>query len=145
MLSKCISKCISNDTINNTAIVLFVIIHISTCICFIARVAQLDITTHTSLSPIRRVFVAGFARLTAANDKVYQLLDHGRWFFPGTPASSTTKYSWNIVESRVIKQKKSKSIFYNIHSILCGLDIFSYSSSIQSLIFLYLSFHLFGV
>jgi hypothetical protein len=26
----------------------------------------------------------------AACDKVYQLLVHGRWFSPGTPASSTT-------------------------------------------------------
>jgi hypothetical protein len=26
-----------------------------------------------------------------ATDKVYQLLAHGRWFSPGTPASSTTK------------------------------------------------------
>jgi hypothetical protein len=26
-----------------------------------------------------------------ANDKVYQLLAHGRWFSPGTLASSTTK------------------------------------------------------
>jgi hypothetical protein len=25
-----------------------------------------------------------------SNDKVYQLLAHGRWFSPGTPASSTT-------------------------------------------------------
>ena len=30
-------------------------------------------------------------RLTAASDKIYQLLVHGRWFSPGTPASSTTK------------------------------------------------------
>ena len=30
-------------------------------------------------------------RLAAASDKVYQLLAHGRWFSPGTPASSTTK------------------------------------------------------
>jgi dTDP-glucose pyrophosphorylase len=29
-------------------------------------------------------------RLEAASDKVYQLLVHGRWFSPGTPASSTT-------------------------------------------------------
>jgi len=28
---------------------------------------------------------------TVDNDKVYQLLAHGRWFSPGTPASSTTK------------------------------------------------------
>jgi hypothetical protein len=52
-------------------------------------------TTHTSLSPIRRGFAPGFVnykkgctRLAAANDKVYQLLAHGRWF---SPASSTTK------------------------------------------------------
>jgi hypothetical protein len=31
------------------------------------------------------------ARLAAASDKAYQLLAHGQWFFPGTPASSTTK------------------------------------------------------
>jgi hypothetical protein len=54
--------------------------------------------THTSLSPIWRGFAPGFVnykkgctRLAAASDKVYQLLAHGRWFSPGTPASSTTK------------------------------------------------------
>jgi hypothetical protein len=50
-----------------------------------------------------------------------------------------------LLKVALLHKKKSKSIFYNIHSILCGLDIFSYYSSIQSLIFLYLSFHLFGV
>ena len=55
-------------------------------------------------------------RLAAASDKVYQLLAHGRWFSPGTPASSTTKnwspwYSWNIVESGV-KHNKSNQIMY---------------------------------
>jgi hypothetical protein len=33
----------------------------------------------------------GCTRLTAASDKVYQLLAHGWWFSLGTPASSTTK------------------------------------------------------
>jgi hypothetical protein len=33
----------------------------------------------------------GCTRLAAASDKVYQLLANGRWFSPGTPASSTTK------------------------------------------------------
>jgi hypothetical protein len=33
----------------------------------------------------------GCTQLAAASDKVYQLLVHGRWFYPGTPASSTTK------------------------------------------------------
>jgi len=56
------------------------------------------LTTHTSLSPIRHGFAPGFVnykkgstRLAAASDKVYQLLAHGPWFSPGTPASSTTK------------------------------------------------------
>jgi hypothetical protein len=58
----------------------------------------LDLTTHTSLSPIRSGFAPGFVnykkgctRLAAASDKVYQFLAYGRWFPPGTPASSTTK------------------------------------------------------
>jgi hypothetical protein len=33
----------------------------------------------------------GCTRLTAASDKVNQLLAHGRWFSPSTPSSSTTK------------------------------------------------------
>ena len=33
----------------------------------------------------------GCTRLAAASDEVYQLLAHGRWFSPGTLASSTTK------------------------------------------------------
>jgi hypothetical protein len=33
----------------------------------------------------------GCTRLAATSDKVYQLFAHGRWFSPGTPASSTTQ------------------------------------------------------
>jgi hypothetical protein len=33
----------------------------------------------------------GCIRLAAASNKVYQLLAHGRWFSPCTPASSITK------------------------------------------------------
>ena len=46
----------------------------------------------------------GCTRLAAASDNVYQLLAHGRWFSPGTPASSTTKTSTgrhDIAESGV--------------------------------------------
>jgi hypothetical protein len=56
------------------------------------------LTTHTTLSPIRRGFALGFVyvqkgctRLAVARDTVYQLLAHDRRFSPGTPASSTTK------------------------------------------------------
>jgi hypothetical protein len=33
----------------------------------------------------------GCTRLAATSDNVYQLLAQGRWFSPGTPASSTIK------------------------------------------------------
>jgi hypothetical protein len=57
----------------------------------------MDLTDHTSLSPIRHGFAPSFVnykkwctRLAAASDKVYQLLAQGQWFSPGMPASSTT-------------------------------------------------------
>jgi hypothetical protein len=68
------------------------------------------ITTHTSLSPIRREFAPGFVnykkgctRLAAASDKVYQLLAHGRWFSPVTPASSTTKAGRHDIAEILLK------------------------------------------
>jgi len=64
------------------------------------------LTTHASLSPIRRGVAPGFVnykkgctRLAAASDKVYQLLTHGRWFSPGTPASSTTKTGHHDIQN----------------------------------------------
>jgi hypothetical protein len=38
---------------------------------------------------------------------VYQLLAHGRWFSPGTPASSTTKTSHHEIAESSIKHNKS--------------------------------------
>jgi len=68
------------------------------------------LTTHTSLSPIRRGFVPGFVnykkgctRLAAASDKVYQLLAHGRRFSPGTPASSNTKTGRHDIAEILLK------------------------------------------
>jgi hypothetical protein len=53
----------------------------------------------------------GCTRLTAASDKVYQLLAHGQWFSPGTPSSSTTKTGrHDIAESGVKHQKSNQSI-----------------------------------
>jgi hypothetical protein len=37
------------------------------------------------------IYKKGCTRLAAASDKDYQLLVHGRWFSPGTQASSTSK------------------------------------------------------
>ena len=68
------------------------------------------LTTHTSLSPIRRGFELslvnykkGCIRLAAASDKVYQLLVHDRWFSPGTLASSTTKIDCHDIAEILLK------------------------------------------
>jgi hypothetical protein len=42
-------------------------------------------------------------RLATASDKVYQLLAHGRWFSPGTPASSTTKTGRHDIAELLLK------------------------------------------
>jgi hypothetical protein len=42
-------------------------------------------------------------RLAAVSDKVYQLLAHGRWFSPGTPASSTTKTGRHDIDEILLK------------------------------------------
>jgi hypothetical protein len=99
-------------------------------------VRSLDLTTHTSLSPIRRGFAPSFVnykkgctRLAAASDKAYQLLAHGRWFFP---AFSTTKNGIHDIAELLLKvalkHQKSKTIYghltlrhfrlYKIHSYL---------------------------
>ena len=50
----------------------------------------------------------------AASDKVYQLLTHGRWFFLGIPASSTTKTgrhdTTEILLKVALKHQKSNQI-----------------------------------
>ena len=94
-----------------------------------ARVVQwvrkLDyLTTHTSLSPIRRGFAPSFVnykkgctRLATASDKVYQLLAHGRRFSPGTPASSTTKTGRHDIAEILLKvalNTKNQSINQSI-------------------------------
>jgi hypothetical protein len=45
----------------------------------------------------------GCTRITVACDKVYQLLAHGRWFSPGTPASSTTKTGRHDIDEILLK------------------------------------------
>jgi len=78
------------------------------------------LATHTTLSPIRRGFAPDFVnykkgctRLAAASDKVDQFLANGRWFSPGTPASSTTKPGRHdiaeILLKVVLKHQKSKN------------------------------------
>jgi hypothetical protein len=55
-------------------------------------------------------------RLAAASGRVCQLLAHGRWFFPGTPASSTTTTGRNDIAEILLKValKTPKSNQYQI-------------------------------
>ena len=71
---------------------------------------SLDLTAHTSLSPIRHGFAPSFVnykkgctRLAAASDKVHQLLAQGRRFSPDTPASSTTKTGRHDIAEILLK------------------------------------------
>jgi len=45
----------------------------------------------------------GCTRLAATNDQVYQLLANGRWFSPGTQASSTTKAGRHDIAEILLK------------------------------------------
>ena len=69
-------------------------------------------------------------RFAVASDKVYQLLAHGRWFSPGTPASSTTTTGRHdiaeILLKVALKHQKSLNQF-----ILLFVHIFSDSPHCQ--------------
>jgi hypothetical protein len=45
----------------------------------------------------------GCTRLAAASNKIYQLLAHGRWFSPGTPASFITKTGRHDIAEILLK------------------------------------------
>jgi hypothetical protein len=48
-------------------------------------------------------------RFAFASDKAYQLLAHGRWFSPGTPASSITKTGRHDIAEILLKVKVALS------------------------------------
>jgi hypothetical protein len=67
----------------------------------------------------------GYTRLAAASDKVYQLLVHGRWFSPGTPASSTTKTGRHDIAEILLKValNTNQSINHTDENfITCGFE-----------------------
>jgi hypothetical protein len=57
----------------------------------------------------------------AASDKVYQLLAHGRWFSPGTPASFTTKTGRHDIAEILLRVPLS-----TINQIKSNKIVFSY-------------------
>ena len=73
------------------------------------------------------IYQNGCTRLPVASDKVYQFA-HGRWFSPGTPASSNTKTGCHdIAESGVKHQKINQS--NAISDKLALKCIFNYSDT----------------
>ena len=73
------------------------------------------------------IYKKGCTRLAATSDKVYQLLAHGRWFSPGTPASSTTKTGRHdiaeILLKVALKHQKSNKIQSKYTTAFVLLDI----------------------
>jgi hypothetical protein len=65
------------------------------------------------LGQMKRNLVNG--RHAAASDKAYQLLAHGRWFSPGTPASSNIKTGHpdiaEILLKVALKHQKNRILF----------------------------------
>jgi len=57
------------------------------------------IGVHAQLCKLQK----GCTRLAAASDTVYQLLAHGLWFSPVTPASSTTKTGRHDISEILLK------------------------------------------
>jgi hypothetical protein len=64
----------------------------------------------------------GCTRLATASDKVYQLFVHGRWFSPGTPASSTTKTVLHDIAEILLKP-----VISNTGRFLCFNSTVSYT------------------
>ena len=49
------------------------------------------------------IYKKGYTRLAVASDQVYQLLAHGRWFSPSTPASSATNTGRHDIAEILLK------------------------------------------
>jgi len=59
-------------------------------------------------------------RLAAASDKIYQLLVHGWWFSPGTPASSTTKTGRHDI-AEILLKVASNTINKSINQLVADM------------------------
>jgi hypothetical protein len=53
--------------------------------------------------PALQITKKGCTRLALVSDKAYQVLSHGRWFSPGTPASSINKTGGHDIAEILLK------------------------------------------
>ena len=70
---------------------------------WIISLSYKPITRRREFTPVFVNYKKWCTRLPAASDKVYQLLAHGRWFSPGTPASFTTKTGCHDIAEILLK------------------------------------------
>ena len=69
-------------------------------------------------------------RLAAASDQVYQLLAHGRWFSPGTPASSISKAGLHDIAEILLKVASTTN--QNQINILCCFCLSYWTSTLAA-------------
>jgi hypothetical protein len=65
--------------------------------------------------------------IRSASEQVYQLLAQGRWFCPGTPASSTTKTGRHDIAEILLKVALNTTIQIQIHIQVFCFQYISYA------------------
>jgi hypothetical protein len=86
--------------------------------------------------PVLYITKRGCTRLAATSNKVYQLLAHGRWFSPGTPASSTIKTGRHDIAEILLKV--ALNTINQIKSNHFSLDTLSFAGAVVFIIRWYL-------
>ena len=123
------------------------------CVCFLGpgvSMSQVVGLPNNSYKPITNTawvrarlckLQKGCTQIAAASNKVYQLLAHGRWFSPGTPASSITKTGRHDIAElllkvalRTINQFKSNQILISpVMLSIQTLNLYIISSTLDNL------------
>jgi hypothetical protein len=87
---------------------------------FLLEAFWLDVTTSKDECTWTRLTSVVFTRKRPFTEE-YQLLAHGRWFSPGTPASSTTKTGRHDIAEILLKVALSTKI--NQSTYYCYVDV----------------------
>ena len=95
----------------------------------------------------------GCTRLATASDKVYRLLAQGRWFSPGTPASSTTNTGRHDIAEILLKvalntknsNSKIQILTYTHHPSTKSTTGISYTNAKPPLFLNFLFTYLFSI
>ena len=92
-----------NKTVTNLSPQIIERIRVAQWVSWITNNSYKPITNTAWVRALLCKLQKGCNRIAAAIDKAYQLLGHGRWFSPGTPASSTTKTGRHDIAEILLK------------------------------------------